>query len=136
MKETEDTQKKEQENTEVREIPVTTRQEVQRIEIRQKQNSFGTVGFVLSVLAILIAAFSAFPLAVVFCLPISLLITALAFIFSFIALFKSPRGMAIAGLVLSVVCVFINIFIAVTISTVMTQLKEGMSNFFHSLLPF
>ena len=64
---------------------------------RNKGNGMGTAGFVLSLVS------------VVFCwLPILAWITwFLGFLFSFIGVFKKPRGLAIAGLVLSVIGIII-----------------------------
>lgn len=59
--------------------------------ISKRSNGFGKAGLALSILG------------VVFCwLPVfGWLFTPLAFLFSFIGIFRSPRGQAIAGIIIS-----------------------------------
>lgn len=68
-------------------------------------NSMGIAGFIIALLGL------------VFCwVPIvDLILWFLGFIFSLIGLFKAPRGMAIAGIVLSLIIIFIIISIWGTI---------------------
>lgn len=73
----------------------------QYIQLRRKTNGLGTAGFVLSVVSIFVALFSIFPFAIFVCLPASLLLCVLAFIFSAFGLLKSPRGLALAGFIVS-----------------------------------
>ena len=70
-----------------------------------RSNSIGIAGFIIALLGF------------VFCwIPIvNLILWFLGLIFSLIGLFKSPRGMAIAGLVLSLIIIFIIISIWGTI---------------------
>ncbi len=62
-----------------------------------RSNSMGVAGFIIALLGL------------VFCwVPVvDLILWLLGFIFSLIGLFKAPRGMAIAGLVLSLIIIFI-----------------------------
>lgn len=61
---------------------------------KKTSNSFGNAGFTLSLLSILL-----------FWLPFAdIVFLLLGFIFSIIGLFRAPRGLAIAGLVLAIVC--------------------------------
>ena len=63
-------------------------------------NSIGIAGFIIALLGLV---FCWVPL-------VNLILWFLGLIFSLIGLFKSPRGMAIAGLVLSLIIIFIIIF--------------------------
>lgn len=63
----------------------------QTIIVQKKTNGLGTAGFVLALLSLL---FSWTPV-------VNWILWVLGFIFSFIGIFKSPRGLAIAGLVIS-----------------------------------
>ena len=74
---------------------------------KERSNSLGTAGFVLSLIA------------VVFCwIPVvDFLLWFLGALFSFIGLFKSPRGLAIAGFIISfigliIVIAFVGSFMA------------------------
>lgn len=69
----------------------------QQVIIRNHTNGLGTAGFVLALLA------------VVFCwIPVlDFILWVLGALFSFIGLFKSPRGLAIAGMVISFIGIFI-----------------------------
>lgn len=76
----------------------------QNIVIQQevkKSNGVGTAGFILSLLGLI---FSWAPVA-------GWIIWFLGFLFSFIGLFKSPRGMAIAGFIISLIDIIILIFV-------------------------
>lgn len=64
-------------------------------------NGLGIAGFVLGLLGLI-------PV-------IGLLFGALGFIFSFIGLFKSPRGLAIAGFILSIISVIYNLILLVLV---------------------
>lgn len=64
---------------------------------QKKSNGLGTAGFVLSLIAIFLCW-----------IPIlDWILWALGLIFSFVGVFKRPRGLAIAGLVISLICVVI-----------------------------
>lgn len=81
-----------------------------RIEVeKQPSNKMGTSGMVLSILA------------VVFCwLPVvNIILFILGFVFSFIGVFKAPRGKAIAGLILCSVLLFIG---TIALSTLIENL--------------
>lgn len=57
----------------------------------RQTNSLGVAGFIISVICLLF-----------FWVPVlDIILCVLGFVFSFIALFKSPRGFAIAGFVIS-----------------------------------
>ena len=61
------------------------------IIVKRRTNGLGTAGFVLSIVG--------------FCFfwifPVYAILTFLGFLFSFIGIFRAPRGLAIAGLVIS-----------------------------------
>lgn len=67
----------------------------------KKSNGIGTAGFVLS----LIALFTGWIPA------LGWLLWALGAILSFVGVFKSPRGLAIAGLVISFIGIIILVFV-------------------------
>ncbi len=76
------------------------RQTVVVNEVR-KTNGMGTAGFVLALASVCL---SWAPLA-------GCLIWFLGLLFSFIGLFKSPRGLAVAGFIISLVNVFLLVFV-------------------------
>lgn len=66
-------------------------QQPQQIIVQKKGNGLGTAGFVLALLGLLLCW-----------IPIlDWILWLLGVIFSFIGVFKAPRGLAIAGLVIS-----------------------------------
>lgn len=69
----------------------------------KKSNGAGTTGFVL---ALLNAIFSFIPVVNAICF----ILWPLGLIFSLIGVFKSPRGLAIAGLILSLIGIIILLF--------------------------
>ena len=74
------------------------------VQPARSKNGFGTAGLVLSILGLAL-----------FWVPIvDLILWFLGFLFSFIGIFKRPKGKAIAGLVISIVCLvaIIMLFIA------------------------
>ena len=73
----------------------------QTIIVQKKTNGLGTAGFVLALLSFL---FSWAPM-------VNWILWFLGALFSFIGLFKRPRGLAIAGFVISFINVFILIFL-------------------------
>ena len=77
--------------------PISTNNTTTVIVEGGHSNSMGIAGFIIALLGL------------VFCwVPIiDLILWFLGFIFSLIGLFKAPRGMAIAGLVLSLIIIFI-----------------------------
>lgn len=90
---------------------VTTQEQppVQQIIINQterKGNGLGTAGFVLALLGL------------VFCwVPVlDWILWILGLIFSFIGVFRAPRGLAIAGLVIS----FIGVIVIIALATAVT----------------
>lgn len=85
------------------------REEARTVIIRQevvnRTNGIGTAGFVLSLIAILIGW-----------IPIvgwifGGIIWLFGLIFSFIGVFKAPRGLAIAGLVISLIDILLLLFV-------------------------
>ena len=62
----------------------------QTIIIKQQENVLGIIGFVLSLIPLTYGG--------------GILLWSIALILSFIALFKRPRGFAIAGFIISLVC--------------------------------
>lgn len=73
------------------------------VENRQRSNGLGTAGFILSIAAILIGFIPVIGWVA------GLICWALGALFSFIGLFRAPRGLAIAGFIIS----FIGVIIAV-----------------------
>ena len=73
----------------------------QTIIIQKKTNGMGTAGFVLALLSFL---FSWAPV-------VNWILWFLGALFSFIGLFKSPRGLAIAGFIISFFNLFIILFL-------------------------
>jgi len=74
-------------------------------QIQRKTNGIGTAGFVLALIALF---FGWVPL-------LGWLMWILGLVFSFIGVFKSPRGLAIAGLIISLIGIIILILIFVGI---------------------
>lgn len=68
----------------------TPKNQGQTIIIKQQENVLGIIGFVLSLIPLTYGG--------------GLLLWSIALILSFIALFKRPRGFAIAGFIISLVC--------------------------------
>lgn len=102
-----------------------------KIEIRQKSNGFGTAGFALAILAIVVALFSMIPFAIVICAPIAFALCLLGAIFSILGLLKRPRGMAVAGIIISVVGFFVTLFIVLTVNTFVEKVQTSVSNLFN-----
>ena len=68
----------------------TPKNQGQTIIIKQQENVLGIIGFVLSLIPLTYGG--------------GILLWSIALILSFIALFKRPRGFAIAGFIISLVC--------------------------------
>ncbi|PXV58475.1 hypothetical protein CLV62_14626 [Dysgonomonas alginatilytica] len=79
---------------------------IQQQEARQT-NGIGTAGFVLALIALFL---SWIPF-------LSWLLWVLGLIFSIVGVFKQPRGLAIAGLVISLLCVILILLVAGAIAT-------------------
>ena len=88
----------------------------QIVVIQKKSNGCGTAGFVLSLLALFL---SWVPVA-------GWILWFLGFLFSFIGLFKSPRGLAIAGFILSIFVIIVLIFIIGAIGAGISLLEMQM----------
>lgn len=72
----------------------------------EKSNGMGTAGFVLAIIGLFICW-----------IPfLNFLIWGLGFLFSFIGLFKAPRGFAITGFVISMISIIILIFVITAIT--------------------
>ena len=85
----------------------------------RKSNGLGTAGFILAVIALFIGW-----------LPFGgWIVWALGLIFSFIGVFKTPRGMAIAGLVISLIVVIL----LITVFATLAALIFGDAGFFSGL---
>jgi len=66
-------------------------------QVEKKSNGIGTAGFVLALIAIFLGW-----------VPVlGWILWLLGLIFSFIGVFKTPKGLAIAGLVISLICVIL-----------------------------
>ncbi|WP_026809151.1 hypothetical protein [Arenibacter latericius] len=89
----------------------------QTIIVNQKteSNGLGTAGFVLSIIALVAG-----------CLPfVGWTVWFLGLLFSFIGVFKRPRGLAIAGLVISLIGFFLFLFVFSTLA-LFGALAEGI----------
>lgn len=73
----------------------------------RQTNGIGTAGFVLALLAIFL-----------FWVPVlDFILWILGLIFSFVGVFRQPKGLAIAGLVLSFIVIILILFVAGAIAT-------------------
>ena len=81
----------------------------QTIIVQKKTNGMGTAGFVLALLSFL---FSWAPV-------VNWGLWFLGALFSFVGLFKSPRGLAIAGFVISFVNVFVLLFLLAVVAALL-----------------
>ena len=81
----------------------------QTIIVQKKTNGMGTAGFVLALLSFL---FSWAPV-------VNWVLWFLGALFSFVGLFKSPRGLAIAGFVISFVNVFVLLFLLAVVAALL-----------------
>lgn len=82
------------------------------VQPARSKNGFGTAGLVLSILGLVLCWV---PFA-------NLILWFLGFLFSFIGMFKRPKGKAIAGLVISIVCL---VTLIVLFSVLGTALLES-----------
>lgn len=80
------------------------------VETEKKGNSMGTAGFVLAILAIV---FSWVPV-------LDFILWFLGALFSFIGVFRKPKGLAIAGLVISFIVIIILVAFIGTIGAMMS----------------
>lgn len=94
----------------------------QYIEISRNTNGLGTAGFILAILSIILSFCCFFPFAIFVCAPAAALLCLLAFIFSFIGIFREPRGFAIAGFVLSLIGLIVMLIFSSAIITFLTAL--------------
>ena len=77
----------------------------------EKSNSMGTAGFIFAILGLIVS----------WAPGVNFIIWFLGFIFSFIGLFKSPRGMAITGFILSILDIILIIIIFGSILAVISK---------------
>ena len=77
------------------------------VYIERRTNGLGTAGFVLAVLTIVLGWIPVF----------GWFTWALGLLFSFIGLFKAPRGLAIAGFVISLLGIIMILFLFAAIAT-------------------
>lgn len=77
--------------------------------IERRTNGLGTAGFVLSILTIVLGWLPVFGWCT----------WALGLIFSFIGMFKAPRGLAIAGFVISLLGLIMILFLFAIIASAM-----------------
>lgn len=75
-------------------------------QVEKKSNGLGTAGFILSLIALFVGWVPFF----------GWLIWILGLIFSFIGVFKTPRGLAIAGLVISFIGIILLVLVFAGIS--------------------
>lgn len=75
-------------------------------QVEKKSNGLGTAGFILSLMALFVGWVPFF----------GWLIWILGLIFSFIGVFKTPRGLAIAGLVISFIGIILLVLVFAGIS--------------------
>jgi hypothetical protein len=71
----------------------------------RRKNGFGTAGFVLALLGLIFCWF-----------PVSYVLWPLGVIFSFIGVFKQPKGLAITGLCISFIGIVIIIILLVAVA--------------------
>lgn len=91
---------------------VTQSKDQQIIYVLQSGNSVGTAGFVLAVLAIVLCWIPG----------LNVVLWILGFIFSMAAVFKTPRGYAITGLILSLIGLLALIVAFNTLTDLFTEL--------------
>ena len=78
-------------------------------QMEKKSNGLGTAGFVLALCGILFSWIPGF----------NWVLWALGFIFSFVGIFRKPKGLAIAGLVISCLDLIILIALIGTLATIL-----------------
>ena len=78
-------------------------------QMEKKSNGLGTAGFVLALCGILFSWIPGF----------SCVLWVLGFIFSFVGVFRKPKGLAIAGLVISCLDLIILIALIGTLATIL-----------------
>ncbi len=70
-------------------------------QVKKKSNGLGLTGFIIAIVALFLGW-----------VPVlGWIIWVLGLIFSFIGVFKKPKGLAIAGLVISLICIILLIFV-------------------------
>jgi len=83
--------------------PNSTKQTIIINQDKKQTNGIGTAGFALAIIAIFIS-----------CIPIlGQIVWLLGLIFSFIGVFKSPRGLSIAGLIISLIGIILIVVITI-----------------------
>ncbi|MBN1822416.1 MAG: hypothetical protein JW833_16970 [Prolixibacteraceae bacterium] len=70
-------------------------------QLEKKSNGLGTAGFVLAIIALFLGW-----------VPVlGWILWVLGLVFSFVGIFKKPRGLAIAGLVISLIVIILLLFV-------------------------
>lgn len=88
--------------------PAETRQQIILNQSAHESNGLGTAGFILALISLLLAWVPG----------VSWIVWFLGALFSFIGLFKSPRGMAIAGFIISLIDLIILVSVIGTIVSI------------------
>ena len=101
--------------------PIYVQQPPTTVLIQNNSNGLGTAGFVLAIIYLFTCRIPV----------VSFVIWSLGALFSFIGMFKSPRGLAIAGFIISII-VFIFIFMAAmmgvtALGALMSLLKHAVA---------
>ena len=94
-------------------------------EVRTRSNCLGTAGFVLSLIGFVFAIlFLVMPYWGLVFIPVVVILLVLGFVFSSIGLFRSPKGLAITGFIISLLGI-IGLFISsvATINAINTLLR-------------
>ena len=85
-------------------------------QAEKKSNGLGTAGFIMALLA-----------GILFWVPVlNWILWILGLVFSFIGVFKKPRGLAIAGLIISLLWIIV---IVVVVGAIMAGAAGALSNF-------
>lgn len=69
---------------------------------KRQRNGIGTTGFVFAVIGLFFACSSLIPLVGLIFMPFAVICFLLGGLFSFIGIFRYPRGLAVAGFVISI----------------------------------
>lgn len=97
-----------------------------RIEVKQRSNGLGLAGFALGVLSIIACLFSLIPVFI----PVAYGLSILGIILSVLGLFKRPRGLALAGLIVSAVGFGMILIMSVVISEALASMQEKIKDLF------
>ena len=81
----------------------------QIVYIERKSNGIGTAGFIFAILALLVS----------WAPRVGWIIWFLGFLFSFIGVFKSPRGLAITGFLISIIDFIVLVVVIGSLATML-----------------